>query len=97
MSTWVTLLKRTHQGNTDLKGEPERIRQSMAMAEAMGIRVIGFWATAGEYDYVMVSEFPDNAIGAAAALEIAKEGNSTVLPMPALSLEEFTQIVGQLP
>ncbi len=97
MSKWVTLFKRTHQGNTDLKGEPERIRQSIAMAEAMGIRVLGFWATAGEYDYVMVSELADNAVGAAAALEIAKEGNSTALPMVALSLEEFTQVVSRLP
>jgi uncharacterized protein with GYD domain len=97
MPGYIGLLKYTQQGLADIKNGPERINQSKALAQKMGIRPIGVWVTMGPYDLVIIGEAPDDQTIAAFSLALAKGGNVTSTTMRALSEEEFAQVVARLP
>jgi uncharacterized protein with GYD domain len=97
MPGYIGLLKYTQQGIADIKNAPERIKQSKALAEKMGIRPIGTWVTMGPYDLVIIGEAPDDQTMAAFSLALGRAGNVTTTTMRALSEEEFAQVVARLP
>ena len=97
MPGYIGLLKYTQQGLADIKNGPERINQSKALAQKMGIRPIGTWVTLGLYDLVIIGEAPDDQTIAAFNLALARAGNVTSTTMRALSEEEFAQVVARLP
>jgi len=97
MPGYIGLLKYTQQGLADIKNGPERMKQSQALAQKMGVRPIGTWVTMGPYDLVIIGEAPDDQTIAAFALALAKAGNVTTTMMRALSEEEFAQVVARLP
>jgi uncharacterized protein with GYD domain len=97
MPAYIGLLKYTQQGLADIKNGPERINQSKALAEKMGIRHIGTWVTIGPYDLVIIGDAPDDQTVAAFSLALARGGNVTTTTMRALSEDEFAQVVARLP
>lgn len=97
MPGYIGLLKYTQQGLADIKNGPERIKQSKALAEKMGIHPIATWITLGPYDLVIVGDAPDDETIAAFSLALAKAGNVTTMTMRALSEDEFAQVVARLP
>ena len=97
MPGYIGLLKYTQQGLADIENGPERINQSKALAQKMGIRPIGTWVTLGPYDLVIIGEAPDDQTIAAFTLALARAGNVTSTTMRALSEEEFAQVVARLP
>ena len=74
MPGYIGLLKYTQQGLADIKNGPERINQSKALAQKMGIRPIGTWVTLGLYDLVIIGEAPDDQTIAAFTLALARAG-----------------------
>ncbi len=53
---YVTLFKLTDQGIREIKNAPQRIAANTKALEAAGGKMIGLYATMGEYDYVSVVE-----------------------------------------
>jgi uncharacterized protein with GYD domain len=75
MPTYVGLLKWTDQGIKNVKESPSLIAQGIAGLEQQGARLIGFWWTQGEYDAVIVGEWPDDeSVSVAARRECAATG-----------------------
>lgn len=97
MAGYIVLYKFTQQGLADMKGAPERVKERREAAERRGIRVVGIWATLGEYDMVAVIDAPDDQAMAAAMLTQAGRGYVTTQTMRAFSEDEFAQIVSRLP
>ena len=60
-----------------IKTAPERLKQSKALFEKMGVRLVGIWWTLGEYDVVMVMDAPDDQTMAALALALGMSGGGT--------------------
>lgn len=56
MPAHVILMKLTDDGAKAIKQAPERIEQGVKAFEAMGGKLIAFYATLGEYDYVAIGE-----------------------------------------
>src|SRR5215467_1293524 len=75
MPTYVTLLRYTAQGRQAMKDMPSRVQQSKELARSMGGEVKAFYLTMGQYDAVAVTDAPDNATAARAALIIGSAGN----------------------
>ncbi len=96
MPGYIVLGKSTQQGLSTIKDSPQRTRQARALAEKMGIQVVGVWVTMGEYDMVGVLDAPDDQTMAAFLLESAKLGGLTTQTMRAFSEEEFAQVVSRL-
>ena len=53
----------------------DRARAAAESAETLGIKLIGFWYTLGEFDGVILAEAPDNATIAALAMLVGQSGS----------------------
>lgn len=74
---------------TQIQNPQNRAEQIRTMVEANGGKMLGFYYTFGEYDVVLITEFPDNVSASAVILAaissgVVKSGKTTVL----MSVEE---------
>lgn len=97
MPTYVTLYKFTEQGVKNIKDAPERIEESIKGFEAAGGKLVCFYATQGEYDYVAVGEHPDELVGTSFILAQGAQGNVRTTTLRAFTVEEFKKIVNKIP
>lgn len=97
MPTYITLYKLTDQGIRNIRQAPERLQAGIKSAEALGGKLIGFYLTMGEYDYVTISEGPNDEAVATGALAAGSLGNVRSTTMRAFTQQEFVNIVKKLP
>ncbi|MCP4265635.1 MAG: GYD domain-containing protein, partial [Candidatus Brocadiaceae bacterium] len=62
MPTYITLYKLTEQGIKNIKDAPGRYEDAIKKFVAVGGKVIGVYATMGEYDYVGIGEAPNDEV-----------------------------------
>jgi len=68
----------THQGLSDLVSSPEdRSGVIKDLVESAGGQIITFGYCFGDYDFVGVFEFPDNATAASLVMTVANTGSIT--------------------
>jgi uncharacterized protein with GYD domain len=97
MATFVTLYKLTEQGVSNIKESPQRIKAGIKAMEAVGGKVIGFYSTMGEYDFVGIAEIEDEEAAVAFTLALGAQGNIRSTTMRAYTVDDFTRIVGKIP
>ncbi len=97
MPTYIGLYKLTDQGAKTIKDAPGRIEAAIKSAEKMGVKVIGFYAVTGEYDYVAIGQFPSDEVATTFALAIGSVGNVRTTTLRAFTKEEFAAMVKKLP
>ena len=97
MAGYIMLMKWTKQGIDSIKSSPQRIKESDAAAQKLGIKKVGVWVTMGEYDLVAVLDAPNEEAASMFALSVARLGNVTTQTMRALSEDEFAKVVAKLP
>jgi uncharacterized protein with GYD domain len=97
MATYVALMKLTEQGIKNIKDAPERAKQGIKGFEEMGGKVLGFYLTMGEYDYVAIGKAPNDETFAAFALALGAQGNVRTTSLKAYTTDEFAEIVKMLP
>ena len=93
MPLYLVRLKQSHETFASLVASPEDRRPAAsALIESAGGKLHGYWYAFGEYDVVVLAEFPDNISGAAVLARVAASGawsggETTVL----LTVEEMLQ------
>jgi uncharacterized protein with GYD domain len=97
MPTYITLYKLTDQGAKEIKNAPGRIEAGIKAWEAMGGKMIGFYAVMGEYDYVGITEAPSDEVGMTFLYGLGSLGNARMTPMRAFTMEEFAEMLKKLP
>lgn len=97
MNTYITLMKLTDQGAKDLKNAPNRVEAAFKMVEKMGGKVVGFYATMGEYDYISIGESPSDMDVTTFNLALSSLGNVRTITLRAFTLQEFSDMVKKLP
>ena len=97
MVTNVMLMKFTPEGARHLKDAPMRVKGAIDSFEAMGGKVLAFYATTGEYDYIAIGEAPNDEVAFAFSMGLAAQGNVTSTTMRAYPLEQLTAVCDQLP
>lgn len=97
MITNVMLMKLTHEGARHIKTAPDRIRESISGFEAMGGRVVAFYAVTGEYDYVAIGEAPNDDVALAFVVGLTSLGNVRSTTMRAFTVDQFAAAVEKLP
>jgi uncharacterized protein with GYD domain len=75
MSTYVSLVNWTEQGIKNYKDTASRAEDFSKLVESLGGRVRELLWTVGEYDIVVVTEFPDDEAATAALLRVESLGN----------------------
>ena len=96
MQTYVALYKLTDQGINDIKDAPNRIEAAVKLLESMGGKLLSFYATMGEYDYVTISEAPDDETAMATVLTLCSLGNVRTQTLKAFPQKEFAKIVKKM-
>jgi uncharacterized protein with GYD domain len=97
MNTYITLMKLTDQGAKDLKEAPKRIEDALKMFEKMGGKLIGFYATLGEYDYIGLGEAPSDEAATTFNLALSSQGNVKTTTIRAFTTTEFANMIKKLP
>ena len=97
MPTYIGLYKLSGQGVKNIKDAPSRVEDAFKAVEAMGGKVVGFYAVMGEYDYVSIGEFPSDETAMTFALALGARGNVRTTTLKAFTQDEFAAIVKKLP
>jgi len=96
MRSYVILLNWTDQGAKNSHDTIKRAKAFRTLIESRGGKVREHLYTLGEYDIVMVTEFPDDDDAAAAVLVLASLGNVRTNTMRAFTDGETAAIIAQV-
>jgi uncharacterized protein with GYD domain len=96
MRSYVILANWTEQGAKSSRNTIKRAKAFQSLIESRGGKLREHLYTLGEYDVVMVTEFPDDDTAAAAVLALASLGNVRTKTMRAFTDAETAGIVAQL-
>jgi uncharacterized protein with GYD domain len=97
MPHYISLLRYTHQGSLKIKESPARLDAAKKAAETAKGKVHAWYLTMGEYDAVLISEFPDDEAAARFMLSTGALGNVTTQTLKAFTEAEYRKIVTSLP
>ncbi len=95
MPTYVSLIHWTEHGIKNYKDSTRRLEDFTKLAESMGGSVHEALYTVGEYDIVVVTEFPDDETATAALLRVASLGNVRTNTMRAFTADEMGGIISR--
>ncbi len=97
MQTYILLMKLTERGIKDIKNASKRIDLAVQSLEAMGGKMIAFYAVIGEYDYVAIGKIPSDEVGMRFLLGLGAVGIVRTTTLKAFTKEEFAAIVQKMP
>jgi uncharacterized protein with GYD domain len=97
MPHYVSLVRYTHQGSAKIKESPARLDAAKKAAEATQGKLHAWYLTMGEYDAVLVSEFPNDEAAARFMLSTGSLGNITTQTLKAFTEAEYRKIIASLP
>jgi len=95
MPTYVSLVHWTEQGIKNYKDTMKRLEDFTKLAESKGGKVRESLYTVGEYDIVIVTEFPDDETATAALLQVGSLGNVRTNTMRAFTADEMGGIISR--
>jgi uncharacterized protein with GYD domain len=95
MPTYVSLIHWTEQGIKNYKDTRKRLEDFTKLAESKSGKVRESLYTVGEYDIVIVTEFPDDETATTALLEVGALGNVRTNTMRAFTAEEMGDIISR--
>jgi uncharacterized protein with GYD domain len=95
MPIYVSLVNFTDQGIKNFRDTVRRADDFRNLVEKSGGQVRQQLWTLGQYDVVVVTEFPDDETGTAVALQTAAMGNVRTTTMKAFDAEQMRAIIEQ--
>jgi uncharacterized protein with GYD domain len=93
MATYVTLYKYTEQGIRGIKDAPKRVEAAKKAAAEAGMTVKETLWLQGEYDFLAITEAPDEIVATAFNLNTLKLGNVNSRTMRAFTVAEMKKIL----
>ena len=97
MPTYISLVNLTEKGVSEVRDAPERLQAFDEAAHKVGGRLVGFYLVMGQYDYIVISEAPDDQTAARLILGTLAQGTVRTQTMRAFPREEFESIARGLP
>jgi uncharacterized protein with GYD domain len=96
MPTYIGLLNYTQDGITNIKDSPTRLDEARALAESMGGE-FDWYLTFGQYDAVVVADFPDDETWAQFALAAMSQGALSGETLKAFDEAEYRDVIEGIP
>jgi uncharacterized protein with GYD domain len=97
MPVYVGLFNFSDDGLRAIRESPARTREVVHWLEDQGFSVHGIYYTLGQYDLVSIVEAPDEESQVKAVLALNQQGFFRTTTMKAYSVDEFADIVEDLP
>jgi len=94
MSHYVALIRYTQQGIAKIKDSPARLDTAKKAAEKAGGKLHAWYLTMGQYDAVLISEFPNDDVAAKFTLSLGALGNVSTETLKAFTEAEYRKIIG---
>jgi uncharacterized protein with GYD domain len=97
MLTYVILAKFTEKGIAGIKESPDRARAFViAKGAEFGLNVKTTLWLLGEYDLLIIADVPNEVMGTAAVVSLAKAGNLKTSTMRAFTADEMKEILAKV-
>ena len=96
MPTYISLCSWSQQGIENVKDSLAGLDVARKAFKAAGADLKQFYMTMGRYDFVILSEAPDEATVAKAALAVGKAGNARTETFRAFTEDEYRKLLGSL-
>ena len=97
MPHYISLINWTDQGIRNVKGGPQRIANARKAVEAAGGKWHSLYLTMGQYDLVVITEFPNDEAAATFTLTLGAQGNVRTTTLKAFTEEETIKIINNIP
>ncbi|NIM99360.1 MAG: GYD domain-containing protein [candidate division Zixibacteria bacterium] len=93
MPIYVTLFKSTAEGTKGLKETKRYFEEGEKDVREAGGKILAAYALMGRYDYIYITEFPDQRSALKVLFRTAVKGRVSPETLVAIPLEEFLQSV----
>lgn len=97
MPVYIVLGKFTQEGIQKIKDSPKRLEDARKVAKSIGGDIKKFYYTMGQYDFVAISEAPNDEAMTKALLIIAGAGAVRTETLPAISAAKAAELFKELP
>jgi uncharacterized protein with GYD domain len=93
MATFVTTIKFTPQGITNIQDTTKRATALKAGARKLGVKVTDIFWTLGPFDGLLIFEAPDEETATALMLQVGSQGNVQTQTARAFTATEMDRIL----
>ena len=97
MATYISLANLTDDGVKGIKELPDRLKGLEQGIQQAGGKLIGWYLTMGQYDAVVIAEFPDDQAAVRTILSVAGQGRVRTTTMKAFTRQEAEAIARSMP
>jgi len=92
MSVYIVLTTLSDEGRKAIKEDPSKIKANNRELEAMGVKVLGQYATLGQYDFVNIFEAENDDVILKAAVRASGRGVAHAQTLTAKTVDDFIAI-----
>ena len=93
MARYISLINWTEQGVHNFRDSLDRADAASKLFESLGGAMVDIYWTLGQYDLVVISDFPDDETVTAALLRVAEAGNIRTTTMRAFDRGGVQEII----
>ncbi|NLI81440.1 MAG: GYD domain-containing protein [Deltaproteobacteria bacterium] len=93
MAIYVSFLKKTPEGNKDIKNSRERYAMGRKSVEAVGGKILAEYYIVARGEYMIISEFPDEQARVKSMVNTVQRGTVNYEVYRMLPVDEFFKLV----
>lgn len=93
MAIYVSFLKKTPEGNKDIKNSRERFAMGRKSVEKAGGKILAEYYIVARGEYMIISEFPDEKARVKSMVNTVQRGTVNYEVYRILPVEEFFKLV----
>jgi uncharacterized protein with GYD domain len=97
MALYVHLSKMTRDGAAKIRNLGPEYSKWKSFVESLGAKIVCAAASFGEYDFVVVMDYPNEAAALKGAGWATALGDVQVQTLPACPIETFIKVMSELP
>lgn len=96
MPIFISHVTLTKEGVQAIKNVTERIEENKKLWEEAGGKLLEWYIVLGDYDYLLITEAPDEKVMAEIVVKASRRGRTQFRTFTAIPIEEFGQVAQRL-
>jgi uncharacterized protein with GYD domain len=96
MPIYISHVTLTQEGVKAIKNVSERIEENKKLWEEAGGKLLQWYIVLGDYDYLLITEAPDEKVMAEIVAKASRRGRTQFRTYIGISIEEFAQVAQRL-
>ena len=91
MATYIMLMNLTPEGRRRMLAVPDTLMNAERNMDVPGSRLMGMYATLGQYDFVAILDAPDNDAAASVSMKMGVAAGMQIITLPAIPIGRFEE------